>query len=141
MIFKIGSTYFFSCYPDFKPSDTDELEFEEHPTMYKNMMQLRARDKTKCHFWWRKMTADEFVEYTLSSKLPMEMGKFLVPEVCDYLGFTLEHLKKLKPVTELLDDRHKYEKIIFDSYIENNDFYLTDEQRLNAYEEYKKERE
>lgn len=140
MVFRIGSTYFFSCYPDFNPSDTDELEFEESPVLYKNFMQLRAKDKTKCHFWWKKRSPEEFVEYTLTTNLPMEIGKFLVPEVNEYLGFTIDHLKQLEPVVEKLDDRHKYEKIIFDSYIENNDFYLTDEQRLSAYKEYKKYR-
>ena len=84
------------------------------------------------------MTADEFVEYTLNSKLPMEIGKFLVPEVAKYLGFTISHLKKLTPVVEKLDNKHKYEKIIFDSYLENNGFYLTQEQRDDAYIEYRK---
>ena len=136
--FKVGSQAFFSQYPDFKPSDLDEVEFEEHPILYKNVMQFRKKDKTKCLFKWRKMSADEFVEYTLNSKLPMEIGKFLVPEVVEYLGFTLEHLKKLTPVVEKLDNKHKYEKIIFDSYLENNGFYLTQEQRDNAYIEYRK---
>ena len=138
--FTIGSNYFFSEYLDFSPSDYDTLEFEENPTMYKTCMQLRARDKTRCHFWWRKMSPDEFVEYTLSSKVPMEIGKFLIPEVNEYLGFTLEHLKKLEPIVENLDDRHKYEQIIFNSYIQNKDFTLTQEQRNKAYEEYKKYR-
>jgi len=87
------------------------------------------------------MSADEFVEYTLHSKLPMEIGKFLVPEVAKYLGFTIEHLKKLKPIVDSLDKNHRYEKIIYESYIENSDFILTEEQRRAAFDEYKKERE
>ena len=86
------------------------------------------------------MTADEFVDYTLRSKLPMEMGKFLVPEVADYLGFTLEHLKMLSPVAEKLDAKHQYEKVIFDSYLQNGGYYLTGDQRLKAYIEYLKYR-
>ena len=139
-VFIIGSTYFFKDYPGFKAGDIDELEFEESPKLYKNFMQLRAKDKTKCHFWWKLRSPEEFVEYTLTTTLPMEIGKFLVPEVNEYLGFTIDHLKQLEPVVEKLDDRHKYEKIIFDSYIENNGFFLTDEQRLSAYKEYKKYR-
>ena len=108
--------------------------------MYKRNMQLRAKNKSECHFWWKKMTADEFVQDILNSKLPMEIGKFLVPEVCKYIGFTINHLKQLEPVIEKLDSKHKYEKIIYESYLENNDFFLTDEQRLRAYAEYKKER-
>lgn len=138
--FKIGSLYFFNEYPDFTPSDTDEVEFEENPKLYKNVMQFRKTDKTRCLFKWRKMTPEEFVEYTLNTKLPMELGKFLVPEVVDYLGFTIAHLKALAPIAEKLDDKHSYEKIIYDSYIENNGFYLTQEQRDRAYAEYKLKR-
>lgn len=68
----------------------------------------------------------------------MEIGKFLVPEVVEYLGFTLDDLKRLQPIVEQLDSKHGYEKIIFDSYLENNGFYLTQEQRDNAYIEYRK---
>ena len=138
--FKVGSQAFFFMYPDFYPKDTDIVEFEENPKLYKNFMQFRKMDGTKCLFKWRLMTADEFVEYTLHTRLPMELGKFLVPEVVEYLGFTIEHLKLLAPIAEKLDDKHSYEKIIYDSYIENNEFYLTAEQRDRAYEEYKLKR-
>lgn len=138
--FRVGSQAFFSGYSDFAPSDIDEVEFEDEPILYKNFMQFRKQDKTRCIFKWRKMTADEFVEYTLNTKLPMELGKFLVPEVVNYLGFTIAHLKALAPIAEKLDDKHSYEKIIYDSYIENNGFYLTQEQRDRAYAEYKLKR-
>lgn len=134
--FKVGSSYFFDRYAGFKAGDTDYVEFEEKPKLYKNVMQFRKSDKSLCLFKWRKMTADEFVEYTLRSKLPMELGKFLVPEVAEYLGFTIEHLKRLKPVAERLDEKHRYEKVIYDAYIQNNAFTLTDEQRLEAYQVY-----
>ena len=39
-----------------------------------------------------------------------------------------------------MDSKHTYEKIIADAYIENNGFFLTDEQRDMAYNEYKKTR-
>lgn len=35
-----------------------------------------------------------------------------------------------------LDERHRYEKTIYNAYIENGSFYLTDEQRRKAYDEY-----
>ena len=138
MRFKIGSTYFFHDYKDFTPSDIDEIEFEEHPKLYKTKMQFRKKDGTRCLFKWRKMTPDEFVSYTLQSSLPMEIGKFLIPEINEYLGFTIEHLQQLTPVIEKIDKKHLYEKIIFYSYIQNNAFYLTKEQLDTAYCEYKK---
>lgn len=138
--FTMGSQAFFSEYPDFEPSDIDEIEFEEKPRMYRNFLQIRAKNKKRCYFKWRKMSADEFVEYTLNSNVPMELGKFLVPEIAEHLGFTIEHLQRLLPVAERLDSKHQYERIIYDAYIANQGFYLTQEQRDKAYEEYKKER-
>lgn len=108
--------------------------------MFKNVLQFRKKDRTRCLFIWRKMDPDEFVEYTLRSRLPMEIGKFLVLEVAQDLGFTLEHLKRLQPVAERLDGRHKYEKIIYDAYMENGGFFLTEEQRARAYQEYARAR-
>lgn len=84
------------------------------------------------------MPIDEFIDYTLNSRLPMEIGKFLVPEIAEYLGCTIDHLKRLKPVIERIDEKHLYEKIIYDSYIKNNGFYLTNEQLDEAYLEYKR---
>lgn len=134
--FKVGSRAFFEGMPGFSPSDTDIVEFEDEPKLYKNVMQFRANGKNKCVFKWRRMTPDEFVEYTLNSRLPMEIGKFLVPEVAAYLGVTIEHLKRLAPVVDRLDEKHKYERVIYNAYLENGGFYLTDEQRKEAYKEY-----
>lgn len=127
-------------YPDFIPGDIDYIEFEEHPRLYHDVMQFRKMDRTRCIFKWRKMTPDEFVDYTLKSRVPMELGKFLVPEIAEFIGFTIGHLNRLKPVTYRLDKKHKYEKIIFDSYIQNGGFFLTQEQRDRAYQEYKESR-
>lgn len=121
-LIRVSSSYFFGCYPDFHPSDIDEVEFEENPKLYRNVMQFRKTDKSRCIFKWRKMSADEFVEYTLNSQLPMEIGKFLVPEACECIGFTIEHLAKLRPVIERIDDKHSYERVIYDAYIENGGF-------------------
>lgn len=82
------------------------------------------------------MTPEEFIEYTLNSKLPMEIGKFLVPEVAEFLGFTIEHLKQLAPVVERLDEKHRYELVIYNAYLDNGSFTLTGEQRNDAYMEY-----
>lgn len=67
----------------------------------------------------------------------MQLGKFLVPTFIEAIGFTIDDLKKLQPLADNLDDKHKYEKVIYDSYIQNNDFTLTDKQLQKAYLEYK----
>ena len=137
--FLVGSTYFFSCYSDFASKDVDYLQFEINPKEYTYKMQITG--KGKCIFKWRKMSANSYVMHMLSSKLPMELGKFLVKEVCEEIRFTIEHLKRLKPIVDKLDEKHLYEKVIYESYIENNDFVLTEEQRLKAYNVYREARQ
>lgn len=134
--FRVGSRAFFEGMPGFKSGDSDYVEFEDHPKLYKNVIQFRAKGKNRCLFKWRKMTPDEFVEYTLRSKLPMEVGKFLVPEVATFIGITINHLKRLAPVVERLDEKHKYENVIYNAYISNGAFYLTPEQKNEAFQEY-----
>ena len=53
---------------------------------------------------------------------------------------SIDDLKRLKPIIAKLDDKHKYEEVIYNAYLENNDFVLTDEQRQEAYRVYNKYR-
>lgn len=132
---------FFSQYTDFVPKDEDVLIIDDDPKEYRVMRQTRLK-KGKCVFEWRSMGADEWVAYQLSHmETPMEFGKFLVPEVAEHIGITIEHLRRLEPVAETLDERHSYERIIYESYISNGSFALTQAQRDAAYEEYKKARQ
>lgn len=70
----------------------------------------------------------------------MIVGKFLIAEFNKEIRFTIDDLKKFEQIFDKMDEKHMYEKIIYDSYIENGDFYLTDLQRDKAYKEYKKYR-
>ena len=137
--FIVGSNNFFRDIEGFTSKDEDILIVEESPTEYKNFMQISR--KGKCVFKWRKMTPQNFIKFTFwLDKTPMAAGKFLNKEFCEYIGFTITHLKKLEPVFEKLDEKHTYQKVIYDSYIENGKYYLTDEQRMKAYEVYKASR-
>lgn len=77
----------------------------------------------------------------LALQNPLKIGKFLVPEFNEYINFTINDLKVFEDSIDKLDDRHKYQKIIYDAYIENNSFTITDQQIEKAYQEYKKYRE
>lgn len=131
----VGSTYFFKNIEGFKSKDIDRVVLVDNPVGFKNVRQTSGSGS--CLFEWRRMSADEFVSFTLNSKLPMSVGKFLVKEFCDEIGFTIEHLKKLAPQFDKLDDKHKYEKVLFDSILSNNSWQLTDEQLQAAYDMYK----
>ena len=135
--FLIGSRYFFSCYQDFKGKDLDELELVV-TTDFQFLRQLTGRGK--CLFQLNQQPATEdYINYALAD-VPMAVGKFLVPEVCEALNFGIEDLPKMKPLIDKLDPKHQYEQIIFESYLENGSFSLTEEQRLKAYKSYKEAR-
>lgn len=137
--FKIGSSVFFSDYEDYIAKDNDKLcIMDNFPIKDTNVLNLKQNGDDV--FFYKNMSKDEFIKDTIDSKVPMRVGKFLSPEFCKYIGFEISDYAKLNEVFNNLDDRHQYEKIIRDAYIENNSFTLTDEQRLKAYEEYKGKR-
>ena len=137
--FLVGSQYFFKDIEGFNSKDIDYLIIETNPRDYKEKYQISGN--CQCLFKWKKMSKDDFINNVLETKLPMEVGKFLVREVAFVIGLKINDLKKLRPVIERLDEKHKYLEVIYNSYLENGSFYLTDEQRELAYEEYKKARE
>jgi hypothetical protein len=134
----VGSKYFFNNIEGFNPKDEDTVELVLVPHRFKNIMHIQGHGK--CHFVWRKMNPEQFIQVTLRNNLPMEIGKFLVPEFNKCIGFNLSHLRRLKPLADKLEGKHYYEKVIYDAYMENGNFILTDDQRMKAYEEYKKYR-
>jgi hypothetical protein len=89
----------------------------------------------------RHSSKEDYINWALQSKIGMVIGKFLVPEFCTEIGFTIEDLSKLKVLIDKLDDKHKYEEIIYTSYLENGSFTLTPEQRDKAYKSYKESRD
>lgn len=140
----VGSRYFFEDYfDDFKPHDSDEFCWclDDSDFKFKTQLHLRGNEIGDC-FIWKPNTPEWFINYHKKDcKLPMEIGKWLIPEVGKYIGFTFEHLKQLKEEFNNLDKKHTYEKLIFDFYLENNDMFLNEEQRKVVYEEYKRSRE
>lgn len=137
----IGSKYFFSCYEDFQPHDTDEIEIIE-TTEFRNVKYIRDLVNKKCLFLLKKQSSrQDYINWALQCKSGMVIGQFLVPEFNAAIGLSVEDLKQLSPLLDRLDEKHMYEKIIYDAYIENNCFALTPEQRLAAYESYKQTRQ
>lgn len=131
--FTVGSNVFFNMFDDFKPKDTDEVCLLDKPLFGDNIMRLRFNKK------------DLFLIYDNgnlieTTKEPIAIGKFLVPEFAKHLNLTIDGLKQLKDLSENMDDKHSYVKMIYDFYIENNGFFLTDKQREQAYQEYKRKR-
>jgi hypothetical protein len=134
--FLVGSNAFFRGYfEDFVSKDVDTLVLESKPVGYENVRQFHFNNR--CIFQWRRMDKNEFIDLSLERGLGMELGKFLVPEFARELEMDIEDLERLRPLAEKLDEKHLYEKVIYDAYIENCCWVLTDEQRTEAYRIYK----
>ena len=134
----IGSRYFFSCYDDFDSKDIDELQIVETDE-FKQMRQLTGQGK--CLFLMKRHPSkQDYIDWALKSSLGMVVGKFLVPEFCEQIGFTIDDLPRLEALIGKLDDKHKYEEVIFNSYLTNGSFTLTLGQRDKAYKIYKQSR-
>ena len=139
--FKIGSSIFFSNYSDYKIKDVDWVTiFDVFPFKGKKMMKVKIGNDD-IFMYKPNITKQDFIDELYSTKVVMKVGKFLSSEFCKHFNITIEDLKSLEQFFDKLDDKHKYEKLIYEAYIENNDFVLTQEQRDKAYQEYKKYRE
>ena len=135
----VGSNYFFKDCEGYKTTDMDYIVMvEKLPVSLLSTKRASGEDIA----FVKRRAPERFVYEALNTKTPPILyGKFLVPEFNAEIGFTIDHLKQMEPVFDKMDEKHKYLKSIFNSYIENGEFVLTDEQRRAAYEEYKKERE
>lgn len=134
---KCGSSTFFSKFKDYKPKDIDWVIFVDKVPGEQLMWRVKIKDDDLM-MYHINATKQQFIDDTLTN--PLKIGKFLSPEFSEYIGFTIEDLKLFKNLINHLDNTHKYQKVIYDSYLENGSFTLTDEQLDKAYKEYKKYR-
>lgn len=133
----MGSSYFFKEYPNFYPNDIDYVELIDDGSV-KGLMIIRGHGEDI--FRYCKKDKEDMIKDALKSDLGMVLGKFLIPEFCEEIGFTIEDLLKLEPLLDKLDDKHKYEQIIYSAYLKNQSFTLTQKQRNAAFESYKNSR-
>jgi hypothetical protein len=70
----------------------------------------------------------------------MVIARYLTKEFADAIGLTIEDLVRLSPLVDKLGKKHTYLKVIYDNYLNNKGFFLTDEQREEAYMKYKESR-
>lgn len=133
----IGSRAFFSGMPDFQSKDTDTLILTDTPNGYNHYRQSSMSGQ--CSIEWALKPKADFLEYATREKAHgLEFGKFLVPEFASELGLTISDLTTLYAYfKDKIDKMHAYQHDIYNAYIENDAFTLTDEQVNKAYEAYK----
>lgn len=139
--FLVGSRAFFSEMPNFHSKDTDILIWTDTPKDFKFYKQVSMGGK--CTFYWTRQSKRDLIEYAKREKASgLEFGKFLVPDFINEIDLNIEDLKSLAKIfLPKLDINHKYQELIYNAYIKNNGFYLTDKQRDDVYKEYIKSRE
>ena len=142
--FLIGSKAIFSGYKDFEnyTTDTDILiiDGDENPE-YGFMTQDYDNDEDIHYIIWKNLSKDDLLLYhRYNCYEGTFIQKFLCPEYAEYFDLTIDELKSMSRLFNYMDDRHSYEKFVYDAYIENNGFYMTEEQKAAAYEEYKRKR-
>lgn len=134
----MGSTYFFKDYADFKSKDIDYWEIiDELDDCNYYSRRIVSVSKKEEFFSFRRVSKEEHIKQVFNVGLPMAVGKFLIPEFCNEIGFTIDELRQLQPLIDNLDEAHLYEQVIYNAYLKNGDFILTQEQRDNAYKSYK----
>ena len=89
----VGSNAFFRSIDGFVSKDTDILELIDKPIGFKIFRQIKFPNK--CVFQWKRMSPQEFIDVTIKNNTPMEVGKFLVQEFNNEIGFTIDDLKQL----------------------------------------------
>lgn len=139
-----GSAYFFSSMPGFSPKDKDYVSYQEHPVKFKLLRQI-TKPGMDLFIYNKDLTFEEHARYLTArdSKVPpMSLCNYLNNDFIKMFfgSITIEQLKQLQPLVDKMDWKHRYLVMIYNFYIENNSFTLTDEQRLEAYNRYKAER-
>lgn len=139
-----GSNFFFSVYPDFKPKDIDLiLVVDKDSTLLngKSCGRYFMGGNLEAFIWSKSNTIADCIKNIKID--PKFTAALLIPQFCNDMGFTIDALKKLKTYYDYYDEDHKhyYIKMIYDAYIKNNGFFLTDDQRKEVYKNYKKARE
>lgn len=141
MRYLTGSKAFFGIFDDYNSKDIDYVEIVNDGDFRISKRLFDEKEKADI-FVYKKVDKDTMLNYFLEHKSPMSVCMFLTPDIYKEFGISIEDLQKLKPLMyrKDLDEKHHYIKMIFDFYLENNSFTLTDEQRLAAYNDYKKSR-
>ena len=135
---QVGSKAFFSQYEDFEPSDNDFVEIHDDADV-----DFWVTNEDGEHiFHFKRMSKIEFIDFECNRarKFPLVVSKFIVPELIEHFGINLEDLFICMSLFNNIDRRHQYVKFIFECYLKNSDFILTDEQRDEAYNMYKSAR-
>lgn len=131
-----GSRAFFTGMHNFAPKDCDIiLIVQPGETSGYQWMRQTSNGSTDV-FEIVLRPKEELIAHALKKSVPMAIGRLLTPEFANLIGLSVSDLKVLRPMRERLDVKHEYVGLIYDAYIANGSFTLTDNQRSLCYESY-----
>lgn len=135
-----GSSAFFKDIPGFVPNDTDILIWSDclkYCESYR-LVSLRGVEIFELN---STIAKEDLIELFVHSDNIIKYGIFFVPEFAQLIGLTIDDLKQIYSyVCTSFYGKYAYYNIIYDAYVENNSFTLTDEQLANVYAVYKSSR-
>lgn len=136
--FLTGSRLYFTGLDGFNPHDTDYILIVDDLNVFKK----HTSNNCTCYFIYRLSTVKNTVSYLIAKNSPLGCASLLQPEFANYIGLTIEKLSdnNLCKLFKQMPLKYQYLNFIYNSYIENNGFFITEEQRLKAFELYKNSR-
>lgn len=135
----VGGNLFFSKLDGYIFHDDDVVYIlDNFPSTDANVLILKRKKSDA--FLLRNMSKEDAINDVLNSGEYLRAGKFLNPEYLEWLNMSVDELPLLSKAFNNLDERHSYEKVIYEAYLENGSPTLTDEQRKHAFEVYKSAR-
>lgn len=137
-----GSRYFFEGMPGFQSKDKDKIiitDVSPIPSIKFNKSMI-IRGGEIDNYYFRPMTSDEWIDFTLDVNVPMAVARFLNKEFCSDFGITFEQLERLRSLVENMDDKHIYLKYIYETILKNRTWDLSNDELEEAHKIYKSKR-
>ncbi len=132
--FLVGSRAFFAGIDGFKSPNRNILELVGNPAFLAGKEQ---NERVTRIYKYTRQPAPKMIADAVASGDAKKLGKFLVPDVARAIGMTIKDLQALQPLVDRLDKKQAYQKVIYDAYVENGGFVMTNEQLQAAYKAYK----
>lgn len=132
-----GSRAFFSGMEGFKPKDYDVIVIVNNKEVPFKWMRQTSNGSVDVFEIVRHPKA-KLISHAVDKAQPMAIARFLTPAFAKEIGLHPSDLPALRPMRENLDTKHEYLGVIYDAYVSNSSFELTDDQRQAAFDVYLK---
>lgn len=132
-----GSRAFFSGMEGFKPKDFDVIVIVNNKEVPFKWMRQTSNGSVDVFEIVRHPKA-KLISHAVVKAQPMAIARFLTPAFAKEIGLHPSDLPALRPMRENLDTKHEYLGVIYDAYVSNSSFELTDDQRQAAFDVYLK---